>query len=166
LLSKNLKIEIYRIIILPVVLYGYETWSLTLTVGRRLRVYENRLIRIFDPKREEVTREWRKLHDEELNDPYSPNIVWGIKSRRMRWAEHVAHIGRGVCRVLVGKPEGKSPLGRPRHTWKDNIKMDLQELGCGFMDWIELSQDRDRWAGCCEYGNEPSGSIKCGEFLD
>jgi hypothetical protein len=73
--------------------------------------------------------------------------------------------GRGVYRVLVGKPEGKRPLGRPRHRWEDNIKMDLQEAGCGGMDWIELAQDR-QVAGTCECGNEPSGSIKCGEFLD
>jgi hypothetical protein len=85
---------------------------------------------------------------EELNDLYcSPNIVQVIKSRRMRWAGHVACIGerRGVYRVLVGKSEGKRPLERPRHTWEDNIKMDIQEVGCGGMDWIELAQDRDRW---------------------
>jgi len=76
-----------------------------------------------------------------------PNIVRVIKSRRMRWAGHVACMGerRGVYRVLVGKSEGNRPLGRPRHRWEDNIKMDLQEVGCGDMDWIELDQDRDRW---------------------
>jgi len=103
---------------------------------------------IFGPKRDEVTGEWRKLHNEELNDLYcSPNIVRVIKSRRMRWAGHVARMGerRGVYRVLVGKPEGKRPLGRPRRRWEDNIKIDLQEVGCGGMDWIELAQDRDRW---------------------
>ena len=86
----------------------------------------------------------------------------------MRWAGHVARMGerRGVYRVLVGKPEGKRPLGRPRRRWKDNIKMDLQEVGCGDMDWIELAQDRDRWRGTCDCGNERLGSIKCGEFLD
>ena len=92
--------------------------------------------------------EWRKLRNEELNDLYpSPNIVRVIKSRRISWVGHVACMGemRGVYRVLVGKPEGKRPLGRPRRRWEDNIKMDLQELGCGGMDWIELSQDRDRW---------------------
>jgi len=91
------------------------------------------LRRIFGPKRDKVTREWRKLHNEELNDLYSlPNIVRVIKSRRMRWAGHVARMGesRGVCRVLVGKPEGKRPLGSPRRRWEDNIKMDLQEVGC------------------------------------
>ena len=92
--------------------------------------------------------EWRKLHNEELNGLYSsPNIVRGIKSRRMRWVGHVARVGerRGIYRVWVGKPEGKRPLGRPRHRWEDNIKMDLQEVGCGGMDWILLAQDRDMW---------------------
>jgi hypothetical protein len=113
-------------------------------------------------------REWRKLHNEELHDLYSlPNIVRLIKSRRMRWAGHVARMGkwRGVYRIFVGKPEGKRPLGRPRRGWEDNIKMGLQEVGCGVMDWIELAWDR-QVAGTCECGNEPSGSIKCGEFLD
>jgi len=118
LLSKNLKIGISRTIILPVVLYGCETWSLTLREERRLRVFESRVLkRIFGPKRDEVTGDWRKLHNEELNDLYSsPNIVRVIKSRRMRFAGHVARMeeGRAVYRVLVGKPEGKRPLGRPR----------------------------------------------------
>ena len=88
---------------------------------------------------------WRRLHNEEINVLYStPNIVRVIKSRRMRWAGHVARMGeeRGVCSVLVGKPEGKRPLGRPRRRWVDNIKMDLQEVGCGHVDWIGLAQDR------------------------
>ena len=118
LLSKNLKIKIYRTIILPVVLYGCETWSRTLREEHRLRVFENRVLRrIFGPKRDGVTGGWRKLHNEELNDLYcSPNIVRVIKWRRMRWAGHVARMeeGRGVHRVLVEKPEGKRPLGRPR----------------------------------------------------
>jgi len=130
LLSKNLKIKIYRTIILPVVLYGCETWSLTLREERKLRVLENRVLRrMFGPRRDEVTGEWRRLHNEELNDLYSsPNIVRVIKSRRMRWAGHVARMGeeRWVYRVLVGKPEGKSPLGRPRRRWVDNIRLDLQ----------------------------------------
>jgi len=95
-----------------------------------------------------VIGEWRKLHNEELNDKFSSPIIFRvIKSRRMRWAGHVARIGeiRGVYRVLVGKPEGKRPLGKPRRRWEDNIKMDLQEVGCEGMDWIELAQDRDRW---------------------
>jgi len=146
--SKNLKIKIYRTIILPVVLYGCETWSLTLKEERRLRVFENRVLRrVFGPKRDEVTRKWRKLHNEELRDIYSlPNIVRVVKSRRMRWPGHVALMGEGrvVHRVLVRKPEGKRPLGRPRRRWEDNIKMDLGEVGGGG-DWLELAQDRDRW---------------------
>ena len=116
---------------------------------RRLRVFENRVLRrIFGPNRDEVTGEWRKLRNGELNDLYSSlNIVRVIKSRRMRLAGHVARMGerKGVYRVLVGKPEGKRPLGKPRLRWEDYIKMDLQEVGCGSMDWIELAQDRDSW---------------------
>ena len=100
------------------------------------------------PRRDEITGEWRRLHNEELNDLYcSPNIVRVIKSRRMRWAWYVARMGeeRGVYRVLVGKPEGRRPLGRPRRRWVDNIRVDLQEVGCGYMDWIGLAQDRDSW---------------------
>jgi len=99
---------------------------------RKLRVFENMVLRrIFGPRRDEVTGKWRRLHNEELNDLYlSPNIVRVIKSRRMRWAGHVARMGeeREVCRVLVGKPEGKRPLGRPRRRWVDNIRTDLQEV--------------------------------------
>jgi hypothetical protein len=106
------------------------------------------LRRVFGPKRDEVTGEWRKLHNEELSDLYSlPNIVRVIKSRRMRWAEHIARMGEGtgVHRVLVGKPEGKRLLGRPRRRWGDNIKTDLQEVGGGCGDWMELARDRDKW---------------------
>ena len=115
----------------------------------KLRVFENRVLRrIFGPKRDGVTGEWRKLHNEELNDLYSsPNTARVIKSRRMRWAGHVARMeeGRVVTKVLVGKPEGKRPLGRPRRRWEDNIKMNLQDLGRGCGDWMELVKDRDRW---------------------
>jgi hypothetical protein len=114
-----------------------------------LRVFENRVLRrVFGPKRDEVTDAGRKPHNEELNDLYSlPNIVRVVKSRRMRWAGHVARMGedRDVHRMLVGKPEGKRPLGRPRRRWEDIIKMDLQEVGGGRGDWMELAQDRDRW---------------------
>jgi len=119
-------------------------WSLTLREGRKLRVFENRVFRrIFGSNRDEVTMGWRKLHNERLNDLYCVRV---IKSRIMRWTGHVARTGdrRGILRVLVGKPEGKRPLGRPRRRWKDNIKMDLQEVGCGIMDWIELAQYRDK----------------------
>ena len=118
LLFKNIKIKIYRTIILPVVLYGCVTLSLTMREERRLKVFENRVLRrIFGPKRDEVIGERRKLHNEEINDLCSsPNIVRVMKSRKMRWAGHIARIGesRSVYRDLVGKPEGKRPPGRPR----------------------------------------------------
>jgi hypothetical protein len=111
-------------------------------------VFENRVLRkIFGPKRDEMTGEWRKLHDEELHDLYSlPNIIRLIKSRGMRWVGHVARMGgkRNMYRLLVGKPEGKRPLGRPRRRWVDNIRMDLLELGWGDVNWIGLAQDRNR----------------------
>jgi len=116
---------------------------------RKLRVFENMVLRrIFGPRRDEVTGEWWRLHNEELSDLYSsPNIVPVIKSRRMRWAGHVARMGeeRMAYSVLVGKPEGQRSLGRTRRRWVDNIRMDLQEVGCGYVDWIGLAQDRDRW---------------------
>jgi hypothetical protein len=116
---------------------------------RRLKVFENKVLRrVFGPKGDEVTGEWRKLHNEELNDLYTlPNIVRVVKSKRMRWVGHVARRGedRRVHMVLVKKPEGKRPLGRPRRRWKDNIKIDLQEFGGGRGDWMDLAQDRDRW---------------------
>jgi len=116
---------------------------------RRQWVFENRVLRrIFGSKRYEVTGEWRKVHNEELIDLYSsPNIVRVIKSRRMRWAGHVARRGkrRGLYRILVGIPEGRRPLVKTWPRWEDDVKMDLQEVGCRGMDWIELAQDRDSW---------------------
>jgi len=150
LISETLKIKICRTIILLVVVYECEIWSLILREERRLSGFENRVLRrIFEPKRDEVTGEWRKLHNEEFKDLHSsPNNVRVMKSRRMRRAGHVARMGerRGVYRVLVGKLEGKRPLARPRRRWEDNNnKLDLQEVGCAGMDWIELAQDRDKW---------------------
>jgi hypothetical protein len=112
-------------------------------------VFENRVLRrILGPKRDEVTGEWRKLHNEELHILYSSkNIIRQIKSRRMRWAGHVARMGgeRNVYRVFSGKPEGKRPLGRPRRKWEDRVRIDLREIGSESVDWIQLAQDRDRW---------------------
>jgi hypothetical protein len=131
----RLEVKIYKTIILPVILYGCETWSVTLREEHRLRVFENRVLRgIFGPKRDEVTGEWRKLHNGQLHNLYpSPDIIRQIKSSRMRWARLGACMGEGrdVYRVLVGKPEGKRPLGRPRLRWEDGIKMDLREIGWG-----------------------------------
>jgi hypothetical protein len=114
-----------------------------------LRVFENRVLRrIFGPKRDEVTGGCRKLHNEELHGLYSsPNIVRVIKARWMRWAGHVAGMGevRRAYNILVGRPEGRRPLERPRRRWEDNIKMDLREIGFGDVDWIHWAQDRDRW---------------------
>jgi hypothetical protein len=112
-------------------------------------VFENRVLRrIFGPKRDEVTGGWRKRHDEQLHDLYSlPSLIRVIKARRMRWAGHVARMRevRGAYNILVGRPEGRRPLGRPRCRWEDNIKMDLREIVFGDVDWINLAQDRDRW---------------------
>jgi hypothetical protein len=142
-MSRNVKIKMYQTIILPVVLYGCETLSL------RLRVFENRVLRrIFGPKRDEVTGGWRKLHNEELHGLYcSPSIIRVIQRRRIRWAGHVARMGevRNSYSILVGKPEGRRWLGRPRRGWEDNIGMDVWEIGFGDVDCIYLAQDRDRW---------------------
>jgi hypothetical protein len=149
LLSRNVKVKICKTIILPVVLYGCETWSVTLREEHRLRVCENRVLRrVFGPRRDEVKGEWRKLHSGELHSLYpSSDIIGQIKSRRMRWAGNVALMGEGrnVYRVLVGKPEGKRPLERPRRRWKDGIKMDLREIGWVGVEWIHLAQGRDCW---------------------
>jgi hypothetical protein len=149
LLSKNVKVRIYKTIILPMVLYGCETWSETVREEHKLRVFENRALRrIFGPKRDGVTGGWRKLHNEELHNLYSsPSIIRIINSGRMRWAGHVARMRerRNMYRLLVGKPEGKRPLGRPRRRWMDNIKMDLLEIGVSVVDWTGLAQDRYRW---------------------
>jgi hypothetical protein len=111
-------------------------------------VFENRVLRIFGPKRDGVTGGWRKLHNEELHNLYSsPSIIKIIKLRRIRWVGHVARMGekKNMYRLLVGKAEGKRPLGRPRRRWMDNIKMDLLEIGLNVVDWIGLAQDRYRW---------------------
>ena len=112
-------------------------------------MFQNRVLRRqFWPKRDEVTGEWRKLHNEELSDLYTlPSNVRVLKSRRMRWGGHVARMGEGrvVHRVVVGKTEGKRQLGRPRRRWEDNIKLDFQEVEGGCGDWMELAQDRGRW---------------------
>jgi hypothetical protein len=145
LISKKLKIKIHKTVILPVVLYGCETWSLTLRVECRLGVFENRVLRrIFGPKWKEE-ESWRKLHNDELHSLYSsPNIVKVIKSSRMRGVGHVARMGEGrsVYRVLVGRPEGKRPLGKPRRRWEDNIKLDIRDIGIEGANWIRLAQDR------------------------
>jgi hypothetical protein len=132
LLSRNIKIRIHQTIILPVVLYECETWSLTLREKHRLRVFENRVLRrIFGPKKDKATGDWRKLHNEDLHNLYSlPNIIRMTKSRRMSWTGHVARMGknRNAYRILVGKPEGKRPLGRSKRRWVD-VKMDHREMG-------------------------------------
>ncbi|KAJ4449906.1 hypothetical protein ANN_01313 [Periplaneta americana] len=130
-----------------------EDWAVggegSLVLYPGLRVFENKVLRkIFGAKRDEVTREWRKFNNTELHALYSsPDIIRNLKSRRLRWAGHVARMGesRNAYRVLVGRPEGKRPLGRPRRRWEDNIKMDLREVGYDDRDWINLAQDRDRW---------------------
>jgi hypothetical protein len=136
MILKNIKIKIHRTVVFPIVFYGCETWSVTLREKNRLRVFENRMLRnIFVPKSDEVTGEWRRLHNGELCEFYSsPYIIRVIKSRK--WVEHVACMGerRGAYRILVVRPEGRRPLGRPRRRWEDNIKIELQEVGWGSMD--------------------------------
>jgi hypothetical protein len=136
---------------------------------RRLRVFENRVLRrIFGPKRDEVTGEWRKLHKEELHDLYtSPNIFRVRKWRIIRWAGHLARMGerRGAYRILVGKPEGKRPLGSPRCRWEDNIKVDLQEVRCRAMNLIDLAEDRDRWRALVNAVMNLQIPLNAGNFL-
>jgi hypothetical protein len=131
---------------LPAVLYGWETWALTVREEHKLRVFENRVLRRkCGPKRDRVMGGWRKVHNEELHDSYSSSSIIRItKSRRMRLAGQIARMeeNMNVYRLLVGKPEGKRPIGRPRHGWIDNINMDLLEIGLGGVNWIGLSQDR------------------------
>jgi hypothetical protein len=144
LLLKNLKIRIYKTIILPVVLYGCETWSLTLREEHRLQVFENRVLRrIFGPKRDEVTGEWRKLHTKSFmictfRQGEGEEDGMG-RACSTNWDK------RNVYRLLVEKPEGRRPLERPRHSWLDNIRMVLVDMGSGDVDWIGLAQDRCRW---------------------
>ena len=149
MLSKELKVNTYKTIILPVVLFGCETWTLTLKEEHRLRVFGNKVLRkIFGTKKDEITGEWRKLLNVELHALYSsPNIIRSLKSRRLTWAGHVARMeqSRNAYRDLVGKPEGKRPLGRPRRRWEDNIKMDLREVGFDPGEWIHLAEDSDQW---------------------
>ncbi|KAJ4445566.1 hypothetical protein ANN_12246 [Periplaneta americana] len=160
LLSKNLKVRIYKIVILPVVLYGCETWTLTLREKQRLRVFENKVLRkIFGAKRDEVTGEWRKLHNTELHALYSsPDIIRNIKSRRLRWAGHVARMGESR-NELVGRSVGKRSLGRPRRRWEDNIKLDLRKVGYdGWINFENETQDRQEWRNAiCEREGKDSG---------
>ena len=139
-----IKVKTYKTIILPVVLYGCETWSFTLREEHRLRVSENKVLRkIFGAKEDEITGEWRKLHNAELHALYSsPNIIRSLKSRQLRWAGLAAHMkqSRNVSRVLVGRPEGKRTLRRPRRRWEDDIKMDLRQMGCDAGNWIDVAQ--------------------------
>jgi hypothetical protein len=132
-------------------------------------VFENRVLRrIFGPKRDEVTGGWRKLHNEELHNLYSsPSIIRIIKSKRMRWAGHVARMGgkRNTYRILVGKPEGKKPLQRPRRRCVDNIKMELRELGWDGMDWIDVAQDRDQWRALVNMVMDLWFPLNTGKFL-
>ena len=130
---------------LPVAVYGCETWSLTLRKERRLRVFENRVLRrIFGSKRDKVTGEWRKLHNEKLNDLYSsPNVTWVIQMENETGGTCSTYEDRRI-QGSVAKPVGKRPLGRTRRRWEDAIKMILQEVGCCGTYWIELAQDRGR----------------------
>ena len=134
---------------MPVILYGYESWNTTLADEHKLRVFENKGLRkIYGPKRDEMTGEWRRLHNEELHGLYdSPDVVRIMKSRRLRWAGYVARMGekRRLYSIVVGKPEGKRPLGRPRRRWEDNIRRDLREVGIRDENWLDVAQERILW---------------------
>jgi hypothetical protein len=167
LLKKN---RIYKSIILPVVLYRSETWSLALREEHKLRMFENRVLRrIFGLKRDEVTGEWRKTHNEELHDLYSsPSIIIIMKSRKMKWMGHVTRMGekRNVYTLLVGNPEGKRPLRRPRlRGWiiyiKINFFRDVGVMWTG-MVWLRIEQVESS----CEFGIEPSDFVKCWETIE
>lgn len=149
LISRKLKLKIYRTVILPVILYGCESWSTTLADEHKLRVFENKVLRkIYGPKRDEMTGEWRRLHNEELHGLYdSPDVVKIMKSKRLRWAGHVARMRekRRLYSILVGRPDGKRPLGRPRRRWEDNIRRDLREVGVRDENWLDTAQDRIQW---------------------
>jgi hypothetical protein len=149
----------YKTVILPVVLYGCETWYLTLWEKHSL-VFENRVLRrIFGSKRDEMAGERKKLHSEDFRDLNSaPSVIRMIKSMMMmRWAGHIARMEekRKGYRLLVGKPEGKRPLGRPRRRWVRNIRTDFGEVGWGDADWIGLAQDKNRWRALVNFGIEP-----------
>ena len=127
--------------------YIDAAYDMTLREERRQRLFENRILRRFGPKRDE-NGEWKRLHNEELHSLYrSPNIVIEIKSRRFRWTVHVARMeeGRNAFKILTGKPTGKRPLGRPRRRWEDNIRMDLEEIGINAGNWVDSAQDRNYW---------------------
>ena len=149
LISRKLKLKIYRTVILPVILYCCKSWSTTLADEHKLRVFENRVLgKIYGPKRDEMTGEWRRLHNEELHGLYdSPDVIRIMKSRRIRWAGHVARMGekRRLNSIVVGNPEGKRPLGRPRRRCKNNIRRNLRESGVRDENWFDLVQDRILW---------------------
>jgi len=165
LLSKNLKIKIYRTVTLPVVLYGCETWSVTLMEESRLRVFENRVLR--EIKKGKVTGEWRKICNEELNGPYcSPNIVWVIKPRRMRWTGHVARVGRGEVHTgwWLGNLRERDHLEDSGLDGTIMLRWIFRKWDVGVwigLNWLRIGQV----AGTCECGNGPSVFIKCGKLL-
>jgi hypothetical protein len=149
LLSKNFKIRIYRTTILPVVLYGCETSSLTLREEHRLRVFANKVLRrMFRPKKDEMAVGCRKLHNDEFHNlQSSPSTIGMSMSRRIKWVGNVACMGlkKDADRILAQKPKGNRPLGRTRCRWEDIIKMDLREIGWGSIDWVDLTKGRVHW---------------------